>query len=820
MLNIQSRMRGLLLRLSCLLFSLFFGLFTSFTQITISIVDQNTSEPLENVEVFSEDWDSPYLSNVEGKISIDTFIVKIYNFALIGYNTESRDLSEILENDNIVVLSELSTVLNELILIGQNSFKESDQYHQLKRISSKEIAFTNPQTSADMLAHHGGVYVQKSQMGGGSPIIRGFEANRILMVVDGVRLNNAIYRSGHLQNAITIDASAIQETNVLFGPNSLAYGSDALGGVISFKTKIPKLSSDDKIKTRLNAFMRYASSNMEKTVHADLSLGWKNFGLLTNVTFTDYGDLRTGSKRDNRFPDFGLRPTYASTSGAGVDSEIINPNPNTQIGTAYHQVNLLQKLVYRPNEHIFLSGNFQYSVTGDVPRYDNLQEIRNGKLRYAEWNYGPQERILASFQIKNYLPQKIYDQFIITAAYQFIQEDRIIRNFGNDNRLNQNEDVHVGSLSLEFKKGLLDTPALQLLYGFDIQQNNVVSSAFNQSITSQTIASDALSRYADADNKYLTYGVFTELELAPIRSQLSYKAGLRYSGSSYKIKYLENELVDWPISFLNGISNANASMTWSVSGLYSGKDGLFFRALTSSAFRSPNIDDLSKIRVNSDQITFPNPDLSPEKSISSEVSVGIAKEKLNISATGFYTSLHDAISTLPFTTPSGESSFENYGETLIVVANQNVQKAKIYGLSLNATLQMHEHMKLSSSINFTKGIEKIDGEDDQPFAHIPPMYGKTSFSYNSNKWNLQFSAMYNGMKDITSFGGSVDNPDLATPIGSLPWTTFNFYSQYQISSLYTLSLAVENLLDKHYRPFSSGVSAPGRNIILSFRVNL
>ena len=88
--------------------------------------------------------------------------------------------------------------------------------------------------------------IQKSQLGGGSPIIRGFEANRVLLVVDGVRMNNAIYRSGHLQNALTVDANALEIVEVVFGPSSTIYGSDALGGVVHFYTKKPEFSKNDK----------------------------------------------------------------------------------------------------------------------------------------------------------------------------------------------------------------------------------------------------------------------------------------------------------------------------------------------------------------------------------------------------------------------------------------------------------------------------------------------------------------------------------------------------------------------------------------------
>ena len=104
-------------------------------------------------------------------------------------------------------------------------------------ISSEEIKEIHGTTTADLLEKKGGVSVQRSQLGGGSPNIRGFEANRVLLMIDGVRLNNAIYRSGHLQNIITVDEFILNDIEIVFGPSSVLYGSDAIGGTVHMKTK-------------------------------------------------------------------------------------------------------------------------------------------------------------------------------------------------------------------------------------------------------------------------------------------------------------------------------------------------------------------------------------------------------------------------------------------------------------------------------------------------------------------------------------------------------------------------------------------------------
>ena len=174
------------------------------------------------------------------------------------------------------------TILLDEMVISANKVEESKKTvaQQIEVLRANQIAGSQAQTTADLIANTGNVFVQKSQSGGGSPVIRGFEASRILLVVDGVRMNNIIYRSGHLQNIITLDNAILERAEVLFGPSSTIYGSDALGGVIHFYTKKPLFATDTlKRKIKANAFVRYGSVNNEITGHADFNTGCRKFAL-------------------------------------------------------------------------------------------------------------------------------------------------------------------------------------------------------------------------------------------------------------------------------------------------------------------------------------------------------------------------------------------------------------------------------------------------------------------------------------------------------------------------------------------------------------
>jgi hemoglobin/transferrin/lactoferrin receptor protein len=163
--------------------------------------------------------------------------------------------------------------LEEVIIVSKKTPKSKELIPiQIESISQKEIEFQNYQNTSDLLSNSGNLHVQKSQQGGGSPTIRGFEASRVLLMVDGIRMNNLIFRSGHLQNVITVDENLLENVDVFFGPTSTLFGSDALGGTVSMNTKKAKYLNNNSQYLSGNVSSRYGSVNQEKSVYFDLSL--------------------------------------------------------------------------------------------------------------------------------------------------------------------------------------------------------------------------------------------------------------------------------------------------------------------------------------------------------------------------------------------------------------------------------------------------------------------------------------------------------------------------------------------------------------------
>lgn len=279
-------------------------------------------------------------------------------------------------------------------------------------------------------------------------------------------------------------------------------------------------------------------------------------------------------------------------------------------------------------------------------------------------------------------------------------------------------------------------------------------------------------------------------------------------------------MLPWPESFYEGVPATNSALSWSLGTAIDPSNGMKISGQISSAFRSPNIDDLAKIRVNANEISVPNIDLQPEKSINGELTISQnIQSKFLISLTGFVTTLNNAIVRDEFTLPQGASFLVDEGDTLITVSNINANTAKVRGISLNVKSSLTNNIELSGSVNYIKGKRFDEAENESPLSHIPPIYGKVSLAYVNDKQQFNLKLRYNGEKPISEYGGSEDNLENATLNGTPAWYTLNAYYQRKMSNTISTSIALENIFDVHYRPFASGVSAPGRNLIVSINAS-
>jgi hemoglobin/transferrin/lactoferrin receptor protein len=800
---------------------------------TILITDKNTREPLTNAKI-TDTRDSSVYSNANGSAAISNLkLTDTLNISVRGY----LPLKFMLEGNAAItkVQLQLKLVYLDEIIFSANKTEERkiDVPFSVSVITSKNIEFANQPTTAEVLQNTGAVFVQKSQMGGGSPILRGFEANKVLIVVDGIRMNNAIYRGGHLQDVITLDANMLERTEVIFGPSSTIYGSDALGGVMHFYTKNAQFSNDEKMLIKTNAMIRYATANNEKTGHLDFNLGWKNFASITNITYSDFGDLKSGTLKLTGSPNSWDRnfyqSTYLNSNGVQRDTMLQNADNNIQVKSAYTQIDFMQRFNIKTGKYITHNINFQYSESGNVNRYDRLTEtttntlvingVKTNRLRFAEWYYGPQKRLLGAYSATINKNSVVADNIKIIAAYQKIDQDRISRSWQKSARTSQREDVTVLSFNIDAFKKIYTKHELR--YGAEYTNNKVTSTADTTNIFGNG-EGKAKTRYADGGNKMSTTGVYVSHSWE-VNEHLVISDGLRFTANTLESKFTDTTFFKFPFTIASQKNNAitgSLGFTWKEDNNYK------LSLLANTGFRTPNIDDMSKVFESSGSILIvPNADIKPEYATNFELSISkIFDKNYKFDITGFYTVLENALVLADYKFNGSDSILYN-GTKSKTQAMQNRNRAYVYGLTAGIQLDFNDNISFKSIINYTYGRYADVAKDTVvPLDHIPPVFGQSSILARQKSFEGEFFVRYNGKKTSADYSTSgEDNKQYSADIvnGYMPsWFTLNLRAGYNFTKNLRLNASCENITDNRYRVFASGISAPGRNFIISVRYKI
>ncbi|WP_367390678.1 TonB-dependent receptor [Lewinella sp. LCG006] len=788
--------------------------FWSHTQ-TITVKDLESNKPLEFVTLLSTQPEAYAVTNANGRADISAFQgAENIEIRMLGYKMLAKSYAELAAMNFQVSLEHFNLNLDEIVVSATRWQQSSGQVPmKIISISPQEVALQNPQTAADLLSISGKVYIQKSQQGGGSPMIRGFATNRLLYTVDGVRMNTAIFRGGNLQNVINLDPFAISNTEVLFGPGSVIYGSDAIGGVMSFQTLTPQLYVDDKPLITGKAFTRYASANQEKTGHFDVNVGWEKWALVTSFSAWDFDHLRQGSKG----PDDYLKDYFVQRQDS-TDVVITQEDPLLQIPSAYSQMNFMQKVRFQPNEAWDFQYGFHYSATSPYGRYDRHNRVRNGTARYAEWNYGPQKWMMNHLNIAHEGNNGVYDEMTLRLAQQSFEESRIDRSLNKEDRNTQIENVEAYSLNLDFTKGFGGKHTL--FYGLEYVLNDITSEGLITNISTGEVAKGA-SRYPAATWSSAAVYVSDEFK---VQKDLTLQAGLRFN--QYRLDAdFANNLEFYPFPFNEAKLN-EGSLTGSIGAVYRPADTWVISANFGTAFRSPNVDDLGKIFDSEPgAVTLPNPNLEAE--YASNFDVGIAKvfnDVVKIDLTGYYTVLQNALVQRNFQL-NGQDSILYDGVLSQVQAIQNAAVANVYGIQAGLEWKLPAGFSFSSSINYQIGEEELDDGTKSPSRHAAPLFGVSRLMYKAKKLNLQCYANYQGERKFEDLAVEEQGKDeiYAKDANgnnySPAWYTLNLKALYDLSTIFTISAGMENLTDQRYRPYSAGISAPGRNFILAVSAN-
>lgn len=689
-------------------------------------------------------------------------------------------------------------------------------------ISSDQVLELQPANMADLIESSGSLSLQKSQQGGGSPMIRGFEASRILLMIDHVRMNNLIYRSGHLQNLITADHTSLRDIDVTHGPSSVAYGSDALGGTIHLFTKEPVLSDDNRLKQNTELLFQGNSANAGANVHVETTLAKKKWGTYLSFSRQHFGDLRSGNRKNPFIKDDAyIQCDEYVESVNGTDLIFKNDKPYLQKHSGYTQYDGVAKFLYQPFQDIKHTFNFQFSTSSNVNRYDRLTDRADKDLKFAEWYYGPQTRWFGAYRMDLFHSLKL-DRVSLQLAYQHVDESRHNRKYESKYLGSRFENVNVFSVTLDAEKAFAKH---QLRFGVDVNLNWLNSSAYKT--MKKTGEREPLdTRYPDGENTMHSVEAFL-MHRCPVTSNgLHWFNGVRIGGSFLHSSIVDKSFFPFPFDRIRQ-NNFTYSISSSLVKMFDEDHTLGLNV--STGFRVPNVDDVGKIFDSQPgTVIVPNQNLRPEQTLSADLTYKLnVADRFRFEASVYYTRLWDAIVVEPALF-AGKDSIMYDGSLSQVLHNSNARRGQIYGGSLYLQYNLNR-FSADGSVSYTCGMAYNRGEKT-PLDHISPLFGKISLKYRYLRRKpmsrIEFFTLFNGRKDIKDYNLSgEDNIRYATVKGvdgkGLPaWFTLNARISLDVSDDFYLDFSVLNMMDIQYRTFASGINASGRALLLTLRYTI
>jgi hemoglobin/transferrin/lactoferrin receptor protein len=690
-----------------------------------------------------------------------------------------------------------------------------------KNIVQRVVALTDKvliqqqANTADILTASGQVFVQKSQSGGGSPVVRGFEASRVLLMVDGIRMNSAIFRAGHLQNIITVDNMILDRVEILYGPSSTMYGSDALGGVVSLYTKQPQLYKSNLVskntpwKVNGNLVYRYGNGQNEQRQHLDVNIANGKWAYLTSFTNSSFGDMRQGNKRLAAYPDFGKRLFYVVREN---NTDVVKDNSssvNIQKLSGYTQTDLLQKVLFRPNDNTEHLLNVQFSNSSDINRYDRLTETSKALPVYAEWYYGPQVRNMIGYKLAKSNLYGYFQKITANVNYQHLEESRISRKFNSTNKDYRFEAVDLFGMNLDL---LHQGKSSELHVGMESNYNKVGSTAYRNNIATN-MRSAITTRYSDGPTNMTNYAIYAQ-HTQFLKGNWVLNSGLRLNNVQLNAHFKDTSLMHFPFADAN---QNNTALTGNLGMAYNGADGFRVAFGASSGFRAPNVDDLTKVfDTKTGYVVVPNKDLKPEYTYNTEFNISKTTSKYSIGASLFYTWFKNALVVDKYKW-NNASAILYQGIMSDVYASQNKAKAVVYGFNVNGSVNFTPNTTLAATYTYTKGTYQ-NGLIEMPLDHIPPTYGRVGLKHDVKKFSAELFTVFNGWKHMNDYNlNGEDNELYATKDGMPAWQIWNINTSYQASKKLIFNFQIENITDLNYRYFASGISALGSNYVVQAR---
>lgn len=562
--------------------------------------------------------------------------------------------------------------LNEVVLTAQRKPQQNLLVpYSVNTLGRKEMDDYQFRTTPEAMMAMNGVFVQKTNHGGGSVFLRGVTGNQTLILVDGIRLNNAIFRYGPNQYLNTVDAYSISKIEVAKGTGSVQYGTDAIGGVINLISNSPRFASD-KSSFKAKAVAKYMTGDMEKTLRGELGYSSKRFAVLTGISRRNFGDIIGGDTTGKQAP-------------SGYDEWAFDV-----------------KATFLLQQNIQLTLASQFLQQQHVPVYHKVR-LENFSLNEMD----PQQRLLS------------YARLLVKGRSALVKETEITFSFQQG--IEGRNSLKNGSTALRKEKDIIKTAGVTADFlsvfgkrwsansGIEIYSDKVNST--REDINTQTnIAASKRGLYPD-NSKYGNYSLYSLHHLRFGKWMVD--GGLRFN--TFKINIADTTLGSVKIS--PSALVGNASLMYSINKLQT------VYVSYSSGYRAPNIDDMGTLGIVDFRYEVPTADLKPEKSQHTELGYKFQSKKISATFAAYYMHLSDIITRV-----------KEEGQIISgypVYKKENTEAAFIKGFETEVNAEVIQHVYFSGGISYAYGHSLSRAE---PMRRIPPFNGRMTGSYRRSKW--------------------------------------------------------------------------------------
>ena len=673
-------------------------------------------------------------------------LMTVFSFGALAHGNDPDTLSTIYLNNSIVISAQ------------RYETDAFDRAESIAYLNKRQLNRLSPMSAPEALSHVPGVWMQRTNHGGGSAFVRGLTGYQTLLMIDGIRMNNSTYRSGPNQYLNTIDPLMIANIEVLRGGGSVQYGSDAIGGTIHVLSVDPQFSSEG-FDIGGHLYGKYWSSDMEKTGRAEIQLGTQKMAFAGGFTYKNLGDIKAGG-------DLGkLEPT------------------------GYDEYSFDLKLKYKVNQKHLLTGAYQYHHQNEVPLY---HKIAPGD--YSIYRFNPQRRQLGYLRLESFYKSKVFSEIRYTVSVQNSLETREKQKAGSVEFVTEEDEVKTLGANVEIVSTM--GRAWKASSGVEYYHDQVGSRAETRDLERDEIVVQR-GLYPDGST-YDNFAIYSLHTYAP--SRWIFSAGVRYNLIQLQVEDAE----------FGNTSITPDALIGDLGVVYKINDIHHLTANINSAFRAPNINDVSSFGIADFRYEVPAYDLKPETSLNKEIGYKIRHQRISGAVHVFHNKLNDLITNVS-ATYNGMDSLDGFK----VYRRENVSEAELWGGELELEARLSSDIIGYGQLAYTYGNNI---SNDEPMRRTPPLNGRIGLrSSIAQQFFVIAEGVFAASQERLS-GGDIADERIAEG-GTPGWNVFNLYAGYD-HRYFTLNASLQNVFNEAYRIHGSGIDGIGRSFWISLKINI